>query len=159
MSETSIAKQRRLALVLVLVLPLIVEEVLGYLHPQLLPYLLVLWLVGVLHGHLDVVNLKCNLHGLVVVIQNSIDHDLGLFLHFNLLFQLLNVLLGGHNQWIVRPVVWIGQVLLLEVKSLSLLVKFLLVLLLILVADVEGVIDFQEDGHSFGLLALLILQV
>ena len=78
---------------LVFVLSLVVEQVFGDLHPQLLPDLLVLRLISVLHCQIAVVDLQRNLDCLVIVVQYGIDNDLGTLLHLNLVLQVLYFLI------------------------------------------------------------------
>ena len=65
-------------------LALIVEEVFGYLHPELFLQLFVIWLVSILLSHVDISTLESYLDCLVKVVEDCKDDDLSLLHHSQL---------------------------------------------------------------------------
>ncbi len=60
-------------------LRLVIEQILGDLHPQLLFNLFISRFVGVILGHLDVATCETHLYGLIEETQNRIQDYLRLF--------------------------------------------------------------------------------
>lgn len=141
-------------LLLTLLLPLVPEDVLGDLHPKFLSDLFVLGLVGVLLRHLDILALQSNFDGLVEVIQNGVDDYLRLLHRCHFCFELRDLILVALHE----VVVILLPGLLVQLGRHSFQVQALLVLLLFLLANIEGIVNFKINRMSLGLLDLLALQ-
>jgi len=66
----------------------VLEELLGYLHPELLLYLDIFRLVCILLGQIIPITLKCQFHCLRVQVQDPVQDDLSVFEPINLLTDL-----------------------------------------------------------------------
>ena len=142
--------EQQLSLILILLLALVAEEVLCNLHPKLLPDFLVVGLIGVLLGHVDVVALKCDLNSLIKMVEDCIDNDLGLLHHVDLPFQ-------PGDFFLVFSVHWIVFVLMVR-HCHSFDVETINVLILLLFADIECVVNFEVDRMPFTLFDLFTFQ-
>jgi len=110
------------------------KQCLGNLHPQLLPHLVFTGLVSVLFGGVNVLALESKFDCFRVEVQDAVEDDLSLF-H-----------LGDLVPKLVLPIFTRD------------VVNLLLQLLLFLLADIQSVVDFEEDGLPLFLVDLFALQ-
>lgn len=133
---------------------MISEHVLGDLHPELLSDLFIIWLVGVLFCHFDIVAFQSNLDSFVKMIEDRIDDNLRLLHHNDLVLELRDVFHVSLGQVVLIRL----ACLLMKLRRHSLEGETLSVLLLFLLADVESVVHLKIDRVTFRLLYFLALE-